>query len=371
MSIKIRKAIIDNQKMSYVGDVPTEWAIDCSDGINNQMTNTAIMETFKAITQEQITAYPHDATLKQEICKYWSEVKPLTEDMVVLGDGTQPLIYEVNRFLLENGRIVIGPSPQYSTYCSDVLFSGGTYKPIEFSFPYAFDTDGFLKEMDRYHSLAQEGGPEFALIYLDNPNNPTGQIISIEDIEIIAAHAAEMNVCILVDEAYGEYMSKENSAVRLLPEYDNIIVVRTFSKAYSTAGLRIGYLMAAPNVITEFKKLATPYDGNNIGRLVAAGILKNQPDDFLCALRSRVSGLKKLITDADFRHLHIAITSPEVPIMLIVHDDVHHDLAKSLANHGIGATSGEYYYSLGANSVRLLVPREKDLPYVLDALRFG
>lgn len=368
MSIKIKRAIIDNEKMSYVGDTRTEWAIDLSDGVNNQMTPRSIMETFRAVTQDQITSYPHDVTLKQEICRYWSECAPVTEDMVVLGDGTQPLIYEVNRFFFEDGRICMGPSPQYSTYCSDVLFSGGSYRPVEFGFPYAFDAEGFIDEIDRCDALVKEGGPELALIYLDNPNNPTGQIISLADIEKIAAHAAAKNICLLVDEAYGEYMPKDNSAALLLPEHDNIIVARTFSKAYCIAGLRTGYIMAAPDVITEFKKLATPYDGNNIGRLIAAGILRDDPDEFLRALRSRISGLKKKITDCEFRHLKIAATSPEVPIMLIVHDDAELDLAKSLGDLGIGAASGACYYSLGANSVRLLVPREEDLQYVIDAL---
>ena len=114
---------------------------------------------------------------------------------------------------------------------------------------------------------------------MDNPNNPTGQCIPLEQIEYIVREAAKDNICVLVDEAYGEYMRSENSAITLIKTYDNLIVLRTFSKGFGLAGLRLGYLVARPEIIEEMKKLTSPYDGNTLARRICAQVLKEA--DFL------------------------------------------------------------------------------------------
>src|SRR5699024_4459156 len=86
---------------------------------------------------------------------------------------------------------------------------------------------------------------DYKLLYLDNPNNPTGQIIPIEEIEFIVKKAAENSTCVIVDEAYGDYMDQQSSAISLVHKYENLFVVRTFSKAYGLAGMRIGYVVAS------------------------------------------------------------------------------------------------------------------------------
>jgi len=95
------------------------------------------------------------------------------------------------------------------------------------------------------------------LIYVCSPNNPTGNLVSREDIETLLAQTAEQCLVVL-DEAYIEF-DLESSAVDLLATYDHLVVLRTMSKAFGLAGLRCGFVLAAPQIIQTLQKVSAPY----------------------------------------------------------------------------------------------------------------
>ena len=84
----------------------------------------------------------------------------------------------------------------------------------------------FLQRLDSRHKM----------VFVDNPNNPTGQVIPLAEIRRIASAAARLGIGVVVDEAYGDYMAKENSAINLLDDFDNVVVLRTFSKRLRSCG---------------------------------------------------------------------------------------------------------------------------------------
>lgn len=110
-----------------------------------------------------------------------------------------------------------------------------------------------------------------AVIVICNPNNPTGTLLKILDIKKIAAKAKQS--IILVDEAYAEFSGV--SAIKLIKRYPNIIVVRTFSKAFGLGSLRLGYIVANPKYIKEFSKIRGPYDVNMAACYAARAALKD------------------------------------------------------------------------------------------------
>ena len=79
------------------------------------------------------------------------------------------------------------------------------------------------------------------VVYIDNPNNPTGQVLPLADLETIVAQAQRQNTAVIVDEAYGDFVANENSAINLVTRYPNLAVARSFSKGWGLAGLRVGY----------------------------------------------------------------------------------------------------------------------------------
>lgn len=91
------------------------------------------------------------------------------------------------------------------------------------------------------------------LIVLPNPNNPTGSILPVDDLEMIAERAAAAGAMLVVDEAYYHYT--DTTAQGLIDSFENVVVTRTFSKGWGLAGIRVGYVIAQPSVIELFRKL--------------------------------------------------------------------------------------------------------------------
>jgi histidinol-phosphate aminotransferase len=109
------------------------------------------------------------------------------------------------------------------------------------------------------------------LLFICNPNNPTGNLTNVSLVEKIAR---ETDSLIVVDEAYGEFGQK--SAISLVREYPNIVVLKTFSKAFSLAGLRIGFLIASSPIIKTLEKVKLPYNVNALSQCMACLVWRNQ-----------------------------------------------------------------------------------------------
>ncbi|MCJ7804396.1 histidinol-phosphatase [Patescibacteria group bacterium] len=167
----------------------------------------------------------------------------------MITNGSDQGIDIIFRIFTEKDDKVIIPSPSFAMFyqCAQVVGNKiliPLYRENDLSFP--------LKEV-----LAAIDN-QVKLIVVCNPNNPTGTAISVDNIEKIAKKAK--NAIIYVDEAYFEF--SKISAITLIKKYPNIIITRTFSKAFGLASLRIGYVIARKEYITEMLKVRGPYDVN-------------------------------------------------------------------------------------------------------------
>jgi histidinol-phosphate aminotransferase len=137
------------------------------------------------------------------------------------------------------------------------------------------------------------------LTFITTPNNPTGSVVSISEITELAKAVASVGGLLVVDEAYAEF-SSETSAVTLIAQYPNVIVIRTMSKAFAFAGARLGYLIADPAVIQALQLVRLPYHLSAITQAVAEVALSFSDEllagvDTLIAQRGVVqAGLTKL-----------------------------------------------------------------------------
>lgn len=116
------------------------------------------------------------------------------------------------------------------------------------------------------------------MIFLANPNNPTGSYIRSRDL-IPFLHQIPSSVLAVVDEAYLEYALAEPDYPRLIPRMDdlpNLILLRTFSKAYGLAGLRVGYGIAQPEIIAALERIRPPFNVNMVGQVAAVAALADQ-----------------------------------------------------------------------------------------------
>ncbi len=118
------------------------------------------------------------------------------------------------------------------------------------------------------------------IIWICNPNNPTGTIMTSDEQEAFLKKVPE-SILVVLDEAYYEYAKGADypESIKLLEEHSNIIILRTFSKVFGLAGLRVGYAVSSPQIITSLNKVRAPFNVNSAAQVAALAALND--DEFL------------------------------------------------------------------------------------------
>jgi len=185
----------------------------------------------------------------------------VSADNIIVGNGSNEMLLVLMLSFAAKAKSVIINSPTFTVY--KLLCDGMGARAVNVSLTddLQYDTEAIKK--------ASADNPGSALI-ICSPNNPTGSTISGDDLEdILDAHSG---ICIL-DQAYVEFGGFD--AVEILPDYPNLIIARTFSKAMAGAGLRLGYMIGAAELIAEINKIKLPYNINFFTEYAASLILDN------------------------------------------------------------------------------------------------
>ena len=192
--------------------------------------------------------------LRKTLAAYWkTDFKN-----IVVGTGSDQLIDILIKIFVDKGERVMCPAPSFSMYKLNTLIVGGI--PVEFELD---KNDCYSYDADRIIEMANEYKPK--IIFLCTPNNPTGGIIPEKDILKIVDACKESVV--VIDEAYAEF-SRE-TFIPFVAGRENVIVLRTFSKAYGLAGIRCGYSISGKEIADELNKVRPPYNISSLSLLVA------------------------------------------------------------------------------------------------------
>jgi histidinol-phosphate aminotransferase len=192
---------------------------------------------------------------------------------LIVGRGSNELTHTVALALVSAGTPVVLPHPMFALYESVVKLHGGAVVPVEPR------PDFSHRAEDVVEALRASRAP---LAVVCSPNNPTGHAFSFVELERMAEAAEGF---LLIDEAYVEFL-EGRTALDLLRERPNVLVMRTFSKAMGLAGLRLGYLAAHPDVVAEFEKPRLPFLVDRLSEAVGIAMLA-RPD----LVRQRVDTL--------------------------------------------------------------------------------
>lgn len=330
--------------------------IDCYAGINPLGPPEGIERVLEAIPREELGSYPEIdyPRLKKAIIAFWESRIHLKAEEIFLGTGSMGVLERVNKFLFYEGSTVLGFIPQYAFYVGELEAWGASYDPVRLKEETGFQFDG-----DALLEITRRLRNGYDAVYIDNPSNPTGQLIPLNCIEQVLKEASRYDTAVIVDEAYGDFVPPENSAITLLRKYDNAIVVRSFSKGYGLPGIRVGYGVCGGRYIDYWKKVDIPVTVNTISSVVAAEALKCE--GFIEKSRRIISEAKNKLIDL-FRgqNFEIAATDLRVPIMVVSAKDPAVDLHRELLRRGIVTTEGKEFAPLGQNSVRLRIPPQVD-----------
>ena len=235
-----------------------------------------------------IARYPDGNSFK--LRKSVSEKFGVAYNQIVFGNGSNDILELVARAFLQVGCEAIYSQHAFAVYplVTQAVGARGVVVPAQ---NYAHDLDGFLQAIT----------PKTKLIFIANPNNPTGTLLNKDALRAFI-HAVPANVLIVLDEAYDEYLSAENKseAIGWLSEFENLIISRTFSKAYGLAGLRIGFGLMHADVADTLNRVRQPFNVNSIAQ--AAAIASLADEDFVArsyaanqaGMVQMIQGLSKL-----------------------------------------------------------------------------
>jgi histidinol-phosphate aminotransferase len=205
-----------------------------------------VLAKLQKITAAQIATYPERGPVERVIAAHFG----LTPDQVLLTNGVDEGLHLVAETYLEPGNEVIISTPTFSMYEVYAGATGATTIAIQQERDFQFPTERVLAAIT----------PRTRMIAMATPNNPTGQVVSVGDIERLAQAAPD--AAILVDEAYHEFHGE--SALPSIAKCPNVLVTRTFSKAYGLAGLRVGVLVGAAEQVRMIRRVSSPYNVNEV-----------------------------------------------------------------------------------------------------------
>lgn len=191
---------------------------------------------------------------------------------VLVGNGSNELLAATLAAVGGPGREILGLAPSFGLYPVFALQSGARYRAVGPRADLALPAGELELEIDR--------DPRRPVL-VASPNNPTGEALEPSTIARWAAKLAAADAPLLVDNAYGEFCRHDYRP--LLANHANLVIFRTFSKAWSLAGLRLGYLLAAPELVREIVKVKLPY---NLG--LAAAIAGELALDHAALVERRV-----------------------------------------------------------------------------------
>jgi histidinol-phosphate aminotransferase len=216
-----------------------------------------ILDLAKGYT---ISRYP--ALLAVPLAEKLSELLKVPKDWVLVGHGSNELIWALIQTVLGRGDRVVVPVPAFALFTHYPKVVEAELAEVPAQEDLSFDVERLLSEA---------GNPETKLVLIASPNSPTGAVLGLRDVEHLCRATRGL---VLLDEAYFQF-AKEN-ALGLLPKHPNLILLRTFSKAFHLAGMRVGYLLAQPEISEAVSKCKLPFSVDALAQMAAMAMLARQ-----------------------------------------------------------------------------------------------
>lgn len=241
-----------------------------------------------------LNRYPdRDAVrLREKLATYINTLSKTTFDVTNIwaANGSNEILQTLFLACGGSGRIALGFTPSYSVHPLIAKITGTEWRSGKRDSEFSIERDGAVSEIKNIKP---------SLVFVTTPNNPTGTATPLDDIRAFAAVCAEVNALLVIDEAYAEF-SSENSAVMLLSEFPHIVISRTMSKAFAFAGVRLGYLIARPEVIDAMLVTRLPYHLSALTQAAAEVALdqSNAMQEGIELLKSERERVRAAIGDA-------------------------------------------------------------------------
>ena len=239
---------------------------------------------------DDLSLYPDGSgyILKQALAAHFST----DPQRITLGNGSNDLLVLLAEAFLTAGTAAVYDQYSFVVYRLAVQATGAEAK-VSPANPVSDILQPLGHDLDAMRALIDD---HTRLVFLANPNNPTGTWCNAEELHAFISSVPAQTI-VVVDEAYGEYVLHDNypCTIDWIDEFPNLVVIRTFSKIYGLAGLRIGYSISQPDLAEVLNRVRQPFNVNNLAQSAALAVLQ----DFDYVERARIMNSQGLIALTD------------------------------------------------------------------------
>lgn len=250
--MKFWSNIVKNLEPYVPGEQPQERRyIKLNTNENPYPPSPKVLEAIKNASNDRLKLYPDPDCneLREAIAKN----KGLKKEQIFVGNGSDELLAFAFFAFFNPGKPILFPDITYSFYPVYCAFTGIEYRTVRLNDDFSINLEGFLEE---------NGG-----VVITNPNAPTGKFLNVDSIRIILNN--NKNSVVLIDEAYIDFGGK--SAIKLIEEFPNLIVIQTLSKSRSLAGLRVGFAAGNKDLLEGMNRVKNSFNSYTLDRLAIAG----------------------------------------------------------------------------------------------------
>ncbi|WP_028986697.1 histidinol-phosphate transaminase [Thermicanus aegyptius] len=226
-------------------------------------TSPKVKEAIRNVL-DQIHFYPDGRAYRLRV--QLSRHLKVKEEELLFGTGLDEVIQMIAITFLERGKNAVMGTPSFAMYQISTMIAGGEVRQVP-NREGRLDPEGMLGQIDE----------NTAVVWMCNPNNPTGTYVGEKEMTAFLAQVPP-HVLVVMDEAYYEYVAAPDypDTLALLPKYPNLILLRTFSKAYGLAGLRVGYAVAQEPLIRAMEHVRKPFNLSLLAQEAAIAALEDQ-----------------------------------------------------------------------------------------------
>jgi threonine-phosphate decarboxylase len=353
--VKFAKNIASHIQVPHGGPYsiknPDPKILDFSSNVNPLGFPSPIKKSLKN-WMAKIPVYPdHTSTkLKRRLAKYVNA----SHDNLVVGNGATEIIYNFCRATINKNTPVLIPIPTFGEYEAATRLCGG--KPQ------------FFKTMNLEEDLAKfvKKIPKNGIIFVCNPNNPTGTLISEQSMLKMVKTAKSKNTIVFVDECFMEMVQNPQSIIGKIQGFENIFVLRSLTKSFGLAGLRVGYGVGNKKLVCILNKIKIPWNISGIAEEAAHVALSDK--GFLAKTRKLVK------TESDFLRSSISkldgfsCSGTSANFILIKTKTNSKLLQKQLLQKKILIRDCSTFRGLGSNHIRIAVRTRRENLKLLKAL---
>ncbi len=254
----------------------------------------AAIDVLRTLDSEWLRRYPDPYA--NEFRKTVGEVLGIPMDWIIVGNGSDDILNVVVRACAEPGRNVVYPMPTYVLYRTLTEMQPAEHIEV----PYREDYRLPIAEL-----VAANG----AVTFIASPNSPSGHVVSNDDLRQLAA---QLSGVLIVDEAYVDFA--DETALPLVSEFENVMVIRTLSKGYSLAGLRLGFGIANPKLLSGLFKVKDSYNIDAIACAVGSAAFRDQTHKNECAAKVKAS---RTTLAVDLKQLGYQVRASQANFLLV------------------------------------------------------